>query len=732
MGIDALEGKQLAGQSWSTYPEMTSEAGQTLDSGLGALVMLLRLHGLGVDPEQIRHRFGAMTIGIAEMLRCAKELGLKARSRLTTWERLVNTPLPGIVALRDGGFLLLGKIADDKALVQSPLSPRPTMMTRADFEKVWNGQVVLMTRRAGLVDLSRRFDITWFVGAIHKYRRLLGEVLLASFFLQLFALVSPLFFQVVIDKVLVHRTISTLDVLIIGLVAIALFETILGILRTYLFAHTTNRIDVELGARLFRHLVALPIAYFQARRVGDSVARVRELENIRNFLTSSALTLVIDLFFTVVFLAVMFVYSPLLTWIVLGSFPFYIAISAGATPLFRRRLDEKFARGAENQAFLVESVTGVETLKAMAVEPQMQRRWEEQLAGYVAASFRVLSLGNVASQSVQLVSKLVTAGVLFFGAKLVIEGSLSVGELVAFNMLAGRVSAPVLRLAQIWQDFHQARLSVARLGDILNTPAEPTFNPGRAALPAVRGDIIFEHVTFRYRVDGPEVLHDVSLSVPAGQIVGIVGPSGSGKSTLAKLAQRLYVPESGRVLVDGVDLAMVDAAWLRRQLGVVLQENVLFNRSVRDNIALADPAMPIEQVIAAASLAGAHEFILMLPEGYDTIVGERGSSLSGGQKQRIAIARALVTNPRILIFDEATSALDYESERVIQQNMQEIAKGRTVFIIAHRLSTVRRTDRIITIDAGRVAEDGTHDDLINTGGRYASLHRLQAGIHEVR
>jgi len=587
-----------------------------------------------------------------------------------------------------------------------------------------------MTRRAGLIDLSRRFDITWFLGAIHKYRRLLGEVLVASFFLQVFALVSPLFFQVVIDKVLVHRTLSTLDVLIIGLVAIAVFETVLGILRTYLFAHTTNRIDVELGARLFRHLVALPIAYFQARRVGDSVARVRELENIRNFLTSSALTLIIDLLFTFVFLAVMFVYSPFLTFIVLGAFPFYIAISAGATPLFRRRLDEKFARGAENQAFLVESVTGVETLKAMAVEPQMQRRWEEQLAGYVAASFRVLSLGNVASQSVQLVSKLVTAGVLFYGAKLVIDGSLSVGELVAFNMLAGRVSAPVLRLAQIWQDFHQARLSVARLGDILNTPAEPTFNPGRAALPAIRGDIAFEHVTFRYRVDGPEVLHDVSFSVPAGQIVGIVGPSGSGKSTLAKLIQRLYVPEGGRVLVDGVDLAVVDAAWLRRQLGIVLQENVLFNRSVRDNIALADPAMPIERVIAAATLAGAHEFILELPEGYDTIVGERGSSLSGGQKQRIAIARALITNPRILIFDEATSALDYESERVIQQNMQEIAKGRTVFIIAHRLSTVRRTDRIITIDAGRFVEDGSHEDLIKTGGRYASLHRLQAGIHD--
>jgi subfamily B ATP-binding cassette protein HlyB/CyaB len=693
--------------------------------------MLLRFHGVGADPEQIGHRLGTSIVGIPEMLRGAKELGLKARVRSTQWDRLASTPLPAIAALRDGGFLLLGKVGDGKALVQEPLSPRPRLMTREELEAVWDGQLVLMTRRAGLVDLSRRFDITWFLGAIHKYRKLLGEVLVASFFLQVFALVSPLFFQVVIDKVLVHRTLSTLDVLIIGLVAVAIFETILGILRTYLFAHTTNRIDVELGARLFRHLVALPIAYFQARRVGDSVARVRELENIRNFLTSSALTLVIDLFFTFVFLAVMFFYSPLLTFVVLGAFPFYIAISAGATPLFRRRLDEKFARGAENQAFLVESVTGVETLKAMAVEPQMQRRWEEQLAGYVAASFRVLSLGNVASQSVGLISKLVTAGVLFFGAKLVIEGSLSVGELVAFNMLAGRVSQPVLRLAQIWQDFHQARLSVARLGDILNTQAEPAFNPGRTALPAIRGEVMFEHVTFRYRVDGPEVLHEVSFSVPAGQIVGIVGPSGSGKSTLAKLVQRLYVPESGRVLVDGVDLSMIDAAWLRRQLGVVLQESVLFNRSIRDNIAFADPALPIEQVIAAATLAGAHEFILELPEGYDTVVGERGASLSGGQKQRIAIARALITNPRILIFDEATSALDYESERVIQNNMQEIAKGRTAFIIAHRLSTVRRTDRIVTLDAGRLIEDGTHEDLIKTGGRYASLHRLQAGIHDV-
>jgi ATP-binding cassette, subfamily B, bacterial HlyB/CyaB len=700
-------------------------------SGLDALLTLLHLQGVAADRDQISHRLGTSTLGAPEILRCARDLGLKARTLRTSWPRLAKTPLPGIAMLRDGTFMVIAKASDEKVLVQSPQTGHPELMTRDELARVWDGGLILMARRAGLSDLARRFDVTWFLGAIQKYRRLLGEVLVASFFLQLFALVAPLFFQVVIDKVLVHRSLTTLDVLAIGLVAISLFETVLGILRTYLFSHTTNRIDVELGARLFHHLLALPMSYFQARRVGDSVARVRELENIRNFLTSSALTLVVDLFFTSVFLAVMFAYSPLLSFIVLGSFPFYIAVSAGVTPLFRRRLDEKFKRGAENQAFLVESVTGIETLKAMAVEPQMQRRWEEQLAGYVASSFRVLSLGNTASQLVQFVSKVVTAGILYFGAKLVIGGALSVGELVAFNILAGRVSAPVLRLAQLWQDFHQARLSIARLGDILNTTAEPSYAAARAALPAIRGNISFDHVTFRYRVDGQEILHDVSFDVPAGQTVGIVGPSGSGKSTVTKLVQRLYVPQSGRVLIDGMDLMMADPAWLRRQIGVVLQENMLFNRSVRDNIALADPAMPMERIIAAARLAGAHDFILELTEGYDTIVGERGSTLSGGQRQRIAIARALVTNPRILIFDEATSALDYESERIIQQNMMEIARGRTVLVIAHRLSTVRTADRIFTLERGRLVEDGTHDALIKTGGRYAALHRLQGGLHEV-
>jgi subfamily B ATP-binding cassette protein HlyB/CyaB len=697
---------------------------QTNSTGLAALVMLLRYLGVAVDPQQLQHQLGR-EVGENEILRCSKALNVKARLVETDWERLGKTALPAIAENRDGTFFILGKWTEEKVLVQDPRSNKPEALTRAEFDVRWNGKLILMTKRAGLGDLARRFDITWFLQAMHKYRRLLGEVLVVSFFLQLFALVSPLFFQVVIDKVLVHRGLSTLDVLVIGLIVVSLFESLLMALRTYVFSHTTNRIDVELGARLFRHLAALPISYFEARRAGDSVARVRELENIRNFITSSSLTLVIDLFFTVVFLAVMACYSVGLTAIVIASIPFYIGISAFVTPIFRKRLNEKFNRGAENQSFLVESVTGIETLKALAVEPQMQRRWEEQLAGYVRSGFAVSNLGNWASQSVQLVSKLVTAILLFFGAKAVINGTLTIGELVAFNMLASRVAQPVLRLAQVWQDFHQTKISIDRLGDILNTMPEPTFTPGRTALPAIKGSIAFEHMTFRYKVDGPEILHDVNVAIPPGQVVGIVGPSGSGKSTFAKLIQRLYVPESGRVLVDGVDLAMVDVSWLRRQVGVVLQENVLFNRTIRENISLTDPGMPVERVIEAAKLAGAHEFILELPHGYDTVVEERGANLSGGQRQRIAIARALVTNPRVLIFDEATSALDYESERIIQQNMARIVQGRTVVIIAHRLSAVRNCHRIITIEKGRIVEDGNHDNLIRANGRYASLWRIQ-------
>ncbi len=455
------------------------------------------------------------------------------------------------------------------------------------------------------------------------------------------------------------------------------------------------------------------------------MARVRELENIRNFLTGQALTVVIDLTFSFVFIGVMCVYSMWLTLFVVASLPVYGAVSALLVPAFRTRLNEKFARGADNQSFLVESVSGVETVKAMAVEPQFIRRWETQLAAYVSAGFRVNQLGNVGQQLIQLVGKLVTLGTLFFGARLVIDGRLSVGELVAFNMMSQRVSAPVLRLAQLWQDFQQIGISMLRLGDILNTRTE--IPQARQVLPPIRGDVQFDNIRFRYRPDGPPVIDGVSLDIRAGQVIGIVGRSGSGKSTLTKLLQRLYIPEQGMVRIDGQDLALADPAWLRRQVGVVLQENLLFNRSVRENIALTDPGVPLEAVIRAAKLAGAHPFICELPEGYDTVVGEHGSNLSGGQRQRLAIARALLTNPRILIFDEATSALDFETERIIRDNMKAICAGRTVIIIAHRLSAVRHADRIVAMDHGKIVEQGDHDSLLAHGGYYARLVSLQDG-----
>ena len=698
----------------------------TIDPGATAFAFVLQLLGIPANSSEILHHSGRPAMGEDDILRAAKRFPLKTRAIETTSARLEATPLPALAALKDGAWIVIGKAAEGKILVQDPRKPSPEMLTAEVLAERWTGRVILLTRRASLNDPYRRFGVGWFVEAVKKYRAPLTDVLIGSFFLQVFGLLAPLFFQVIIDKVFVHRGLSTLEVLALGLGVLSVFEVILGGLRTYLFAHTSNRIDVELGARLFRHLFALPMAYFQARRVGDTVARVRELDTIRQFLTSSAITLALDLFFSVIFLVVLYIYSPLLTLVVVGALPLYVALSLGLTPIFRERLNERFKRGADNQAFLVEAVSGVETVKSMALEPVMQRRWEEQLAGYVTSAFKVVGVGNLATQTTTLINKITTVLILFLGAGLVIRNKLTVGELVAFNMISSQLSAPVLRLAQLWQDFQQVRISIDRLGDILNTTPEPGQS-AQASLPAIRGDVRLEAVSFRYRIDGAQVLHDVSLHVPAGQVLGIVGSSGSGKSTLAKLVQRLYVPESGRVLIDGVDLSMVDPAWLRRQIGVVLQENVLFNRTVRENIALADPGMSLERVIAAAELAGAHEFILALPEGYETMIGERGASLSGGQRQRIAIARALVGNPRILIFDEATSALDYESEAAIQANMRRITHNRTVIVIAHRLSTLRLADAIVTIEGGRLIEQGDHASLLKAGGRYAELWRLQSG-----
>jgi subfamily B ATP-binding cassette protein HlyB/CyaB len=706
--------------------EQDSPCAAALDTGLTCLVMLARFHQIAADSDQLAHQFKVSGDAFCktEILLAAKHLGLQAKPVKTPLDRLDRTPLPAMAVDSTGGYFILARFDADKALIHDPRAERPQVVSRDELLARWNGELILFTSRASMIGEMAKFDFSWFIPAVVKYRKLLYEVLLVSFVLNLFALVTPLFFQVVMDKVLVHRGLTTLDVIAVGLLVVSIFEVALSGLRSYVFAHTTSRIDVELGARLFRHLLALPLGYFQARRVGDSVARVRELENIRAFLTGNSIAVVLDVLFSVVFIAVMLFYSGWLTLVVLASLPLYFAIALLVTPLLRARLHEKFNRGAENQAFLVETVSGIDTLKSMAVEPQMQRRWDAQLAGYVSAGFKSATLSTLAHESTNLVGKLVMVGTLWLGARLVIEGQLSVGQLIAFNMLAGRVAQPIMRLAQLWTDFQQTGISVQRLGDILNAPTEAAG--AKSSLPPIAGRISFDKVQFRYRPDTPEVLKGITLDIQPGEVIGIVGRSGSGKSTLAKLVQRLYVPERGRVLIDGMDLTLADASSLRRQIGVVLQENVLFNRTLRENIALADPGAPLEQVIAVAKLAGAHEFILELPEAYDTMVGEHGSTLSGGQRQRIAIARALITQPRILIFDEATSALDYESERIVQNNMQAICQGRTVIIIAHRLSAVRHANRILVMDHGQIVEAGTHAELLqHEAGHYSRLHRLQ-------
>lgn len=704
-----------------------------LDTGLTSLLMMAGLHGIAADEAQLKHLFGQEPFTTQSVLLAAKHIGLSAKLVRQPADRLDRAPLPAIAIDHEGRYLIIAKVDASQAenprvLIQRPGEP-PAIVSREAFLALWSGELIFITSKASYAGAMARFDFSWFIPAVVKYRKLLVEILLISLVLQLIGLVTPMFFQVVMDKVLVNHAMNTLHVIAIGLICAIFFEAILTGIRTYVFAHTSSKIDVELGARLFKHLLALPMSYFEARRVGDSVARIRELENIRAFLTGNAMTLVLDIVFSFVFIGVMLWYSKELTMIVLASIPLYILLSLFFTPVLRARLNEKFNRSAENQSFLVETLSGIDTVKAMAVEPRWQQKWEKQLAAYVATGLSTTNIAMFASGGVNLVSKLVTAAIMWVGATLVIQNKLTVGELVAFNMLAGQVSSPILRLAQLWNDFQQVGISMSRLGDILNTRTEVVGQKTR--IPRVAGQIEFDQVSFRYRPDAADVLRAINLNIQAGEVIGIVGRSGSGKSTLTKLVQRMYVPDRGRVLVDGQDISIIDTASLRHQVGVVLQENTLFNRSVRDNIALSNPALPIEVIIEAAKLAGAHDFICELPEGYDTLVGEHGTGLSGGQRQRIAIARALITNPRVLIFDEATSALDYESEKIIQDNMRKICIGRTVLIIAHRLSAVRDAHRIVVMERGQIAEIGSHDQLLqNPDGIYTHLYQLQSGLNQ--
>ena len=700
---------------------------KTQDSGLACFMIVMKFHGIPITKEQadsLAVLDGGQKAGEIEIIQSAKALKMRAKLCRLKINKLGNITAPIIAKNKNGEFFIIAKSKEEDFMVLFPDKIQPEVLSKEELAQIWDGTSVLITKK-GIVDREAVFSFKWFIPTILKFKKEFIQVLLAVFIIQILGILTPVMTQVVVDKVLVHRSISTLNVIVIGIAIVYVYELILGLSKNYVFTHTTNRIDVMLSYKLFKHLFALPLKYFESRRVGETVARVRELDSIRNFLTGTPLSSMIDLVFIIVYIVVLFCYNKMLTIIVICSIPVYAILSAIVTPLFKKRLDEKFETGANTQSFLVESITGVQTVKSYALEPKFEKKWGDLQSDYVRASYRTSMVSTTAGTTGQFIQKVFDLLILFFGAKAVMDGNFSVGQLVAFRMLSGRVSGPVLRLVQLWQEYQQASLSVKRIGDIFNTAPEPILNANQAVMPKINGKIVFDKVHFRYNPQGGEVIKDMSFEIEPGTIVGVVGRSGSGKSTISKLIQRLYIPEGGKISIDGMDISLVNPAMLRKQIGVVLQENFMFNGTVIENISIHYPAASMEQIIHCAKIAGAHDFILELPNGYNTVIGEKGMGLSGGQKQRVAIARAILANPRILIFDEATSALDYESESIIQNNLKEICKGRTVLIIAHRLSTLKDAQKIMVIDKGRLVEYDTHEQLMRQEGLYCHLYNQQ-------
>ena len=686
-----------------------------------------------------------------EVVEAAEKLGLQLRHLDTAWNNLRQLGLPALMQWQDGTsngvasastlvlpnsarttgsanthWVIAYAVKGDRLVVADPLNPSRTCesVPRALVESVWDGQLWQIEQ----IQKRETFSLAWFLPAIWNYRTLLGEVLLASFTLQILGLATPVITQVVIDRVMVQGSLSTLDVMAFALFGVAFFEAGLGILRLFIFTHTARRLDLSLSAQLFRHLMRLPLSYFEARRVGDTVARVQELENIRQFLTGTALTVILDAVFAVVYLVIMFAYSVPLTFVALGMVPFFALLTLTVTPVLRKWLNETFNRSADSQSFLVETITGIQAVKAHTAERVARDRWEGLFARFIRTGFKASTTSNISNNIADFLTNLSYLIILWFGAKLVIEQKLTIGQLVAFQMLSGRMTGPLLRLVQLWQNLQQVLLSVDRIGDILNTAPEAESGSG-LVLPPLQGQVAFDQVFFRYHPMQEPVLRGISFSVQPGMLVGVVGRSGSGKSTLSKLIQRLYPVESGRILIDGFDIKSADLGSLRQQVAVVLQEDFLFNGSVLENISLGNPEISAEQVVEAARLAVAHDFISELQHGYETSVGERGTALSGGQRQRIALARLFLSKAPLLVLDEATSALDAETEQQVLQNIQKVSQDRTVFLIAHRFAPLKRADLIVVLEKGVLVEKGTHDDLLRSKGLYWSLYqRQQAAI----
>lgn len=703
-----------------------SERNDNVDGLLKCLLAVARLHGKAVQEQQIKRTYAAHagSMNMLELLQAAGGLGLLAREIQAPAEKLELLPMPYIASLQGMKPVTVMGCREGVVQVYNPATGRVEGLETGRLRQLWGGSCVLFADRPELAE-SQGEGAGWFVRVLRGYIPQFAKVLFLSLLLQLLGLVSPFFTQVIIDDVLVHNSVSTLDIMVGGMGLVMVFRLLIDGFRSYIFTNIASRADARLSSGLFHHLIYLPVAFFNRWSSGEIVARLREVEQIRQFITGTAMTVLLDVVFTVIYMAVMFHYSVELSLIVLLAVPVYTMLNLVVVPIYRKRLNENFEANAANQAYIIETITGIEAVKHAAAEGLLEKRWGTLLTKYVRSNAAIANLVNVAGSLGGLYQQLFTLAILWYGAYLVMENSLSVGQLVAFQMLAGMVVSPVMRLFGTWQGFQQAKVSLEKLGDIMSSRAEASFNPNRTVLPKLQGHLCLEDVSFRYGTEGRLVLGHLSMDIRAGSCIGIVGPSGSGKSTITKLLQLLYAPESGRILVDGVDMAQMEPSWLRQQIGVVLQESFLFNGTIAENIAIARPEAGLEEIVEAARLSGAWDFIQEMPKGLETNVGERGSSLSGGQRQRIAIARALITRPRILILDEATSALDYRSERSIMQNLHLFAKGRTVIMIAHRLSTVMQCDKIYVIAGGELAEEGKHEELLARQGIYHSLWMQQ-------
>jgi ATP-binding cassette subfamily B protein len=653
----------------------------------------------------------------------AEKLGLQLHHiQQISWAGLEQLTFPSLLHWKQAHWVVVYEVSGDRMVIADPLNrhKRCESLPKEKVLEAWDGQLWLV-QPAPKAD---SFNLRWFLPAVWQYRGLLAEVLLTSLILQVLGLTTPMLTQVIIDKVIVHSSLSTLHVIAIALLGVGIFEAVLGIIRLFIFTHTARRLDLRLSSQLFRHLLELPLAYFEARRVGDTVARAQELENIRQFLTGTALTVVIDSVFMVVYLGLMLFYSVKLTVISLAVLPVLIGMILITTPILRNWLNESFNRHADSQSFLVETVTGIHAIKAHTAQLSTRERWEGLFARYIRSNFRSSTLSNIDSHIGEFLINFSELLVLWFGAMLVIERHLSVGQLVAFQMLSGKAIAPLLHLAQLWQNFQQVLLSVDRIGDILNEAPEAASETG-VVLPPVKGQITFDKIFFRYQPEHDDVLKGMSFDIQPGMFVGVVGRSGSGKSTLSKLIQRLYQPRSGRVLIDGFDIKGANLHSLRQQIGVVLQDDFLFNGTVFDNITFNDADIASEQVVEAAKMAAAHDFISELPQGYETHIGERGTGLSGGQRQRLALTRLFLSKAPLLILDEATSALDSETERKVLQNLQRVKGDRTVLMITHRFAPLKYADLVLVLEKGVLIEQGTHAELLQQKGAYWALYQQQ-------